>query len=74
MPKYIIYLEKYDEQLDREIGLEEVVECKDCEYWVETDVPIFHLCARGMTITTLGANDYCSRGERKKDAKRMDNQ
>ena len=47
----------------------EVVRCKDCEYWVETDVPIFHLCARGMTITTLNADDYCSRGKKKEDAK-----
>ena len=30
MPRYIISLEKYDEQLDREIGLEELVMCKDC--------------------------------------------
>ena len=32
MPKYIISLEKFDEQLDREIGLEELVMCKDCKY------------------------------------------
>ena len=50
------------------VDAEPVMRCKDCEYWVETDVPIFHLCARGMTITTLNADDYCSRGKKKKDA------
>ena len=59
--------------LNKPSDAEPVVRCKDCEYWVETDVPIFHLCARGMTITTLSANDYCSRGKRKEDAERMGN-
>lgn len=67
MPRYIISLEKFDEQLDREIGLEEVVMCKDC--WYSSVIPqemqnvgewhCEYWCAE------MHGNDFCSCGKKK---------
>lgn len=40
----------------------EVVRCKDCIYWRDSD----HTCKHSFTSPKC-ANDYCSKGERKDD-------
>ena len=61
MPKYIISLEKFDEQLDREVGLEELVECKDCKYYEEYKSGEYG-CWR-MILDPAEPTDFCSKGE-----------
>ena len=67
MPKYIISLEKFDEQLDREVGLEELVLCRDCKWYTQFknilggEFPEGECEGWGFTKP----DDYCSRGERK---------
>ena len=38
-----------------------VVRCKDCKWWRDTD----HTCKEHSIVSPMGANEYCSRGERK---------
>ena len=61
MPKYIISLEEFDEQLDREVGLEELVECKDCKYYEEYKSGEYG-CWR-MILDPAEPTDFCSKGE-----------
>lgn len=39
----------------------EVVRCKDCRYWRDTD----HTCREHSLVSPMTAKDYCSKGERK---------
>ena len=66
MPKYIISLAKFDEQLDREVGLEELVMCKDCKHYKEFEGEM-ECWARPMMFPRE-PNDFCSMGERRQDA------
>lgn len=71
MPRYVISLEQFDEQLDREIGLEELVMCKDCIHNYHNMIPCpenWHECAEFIELPITG-DFYCAKGERKEDAK-----
>ena len=70
MPKYIISLEQFDEQLDREIGLEELVMCKDCKYYEEYKNGEYRCWA--MILDPAKPTDFCSYGKRRKDGQRVD--
>ena len=37
----------------------EVVRCKDCKYWRDD-----HTCREHSLVSPMGANEFCSRGER----------
>ena len=37
----------------------EVVRCKDCKYWRND-----HTCHEHSLVSPMGANEFCSRGER----------
>ncbi len=39
----------------------EVVRCKDCKWWRDTD----HTCKEHSLVSPMGAEEFCSRGERK---------
>lgn len=68
MPKYIISLEQFDEQLDREIGLEEVVRCKDCKYYLQSNEKCELIDTRlhfYETDNTWTGDCFCSWGERR---------
>lgn len=39
----------------------DVVRCKDCKWWRDTD----HTCKEHSLVSPMGANEFCSRGERK---------
>ena len=65
MPWYIIRLEKFDEQLDREIGIEEVVMCKNCKYAHMTNGGEYYC---NVCVMYLDGDFYCAFGERKEDA------
>lgn len=39
----------------------EVVRCKDCKYWRDD-----HTCREHSLVSPMGANEFCSRGERGK--------
>ena len=74
MPRYIISLEKFDEQLDREIGLEEVVMCKDCKYYgSDWWIGDCHHKQWGdgwgnYPPPTVTEDGFCAWGERREDA------
>lgn len=40
-------------------GFVEVVRCKDCKYWGDD-----HTCHEHSLVSPMGANEFCSRGER----------
>ena len=37
----------------------EVVRCRDCKYWRDD-----HTCHEHSLVSPMGANEFCSRGER----------
>ena len=37
----------------------EVVRCRDCKYWRDD-----HTCREHSLVSPMGANEFCSRGER----------
>ena len=39
----------------------EVVRCKDCKWWRDTD----HTCKEHSLVSPMRAEEFCSRGERK---------
>lgn len=68
MPKYIISLVKFDEQLDRKIGLEDLVMCKDCKKYIPCQkLPIGTSKWCDLFDRATCEMNYCSWGERKED-------
>lgn len=79
-PNYIVYVkplckpgiyitskwldEKKDQYANVFIDDKPLIRCKDCKYWEEESKDRFY-CERTMFWTTMDADDFCSRGERK---------
>ena len=65
---YFIPKEEYNIPLVNE-GIQEgrkLVFCKDCKYWQQESKDRFY-CERTIFWTTMDADDFCSRGEKKDD-------
>lgn len=53
----------YDEIFIGVIRLnKELIRCKDCKWWREDSD---HTCHEHSLVSPMGANEFCSRGERK---------
>ena len=65
MPKYIISLEKFDEQLDREVGLEELVECKDCKFMEIEQSGKYLVAICPFRKQILNPSGFCDLAERR---------
>lgn len=55
---------------EKDMALEElealrdkIVLCKDCKYWNKIDKAMY--CTRHISIMHMGADDFCSRGEKR---------
>ena len=46
-------------KIAEESGMVEVVRCKDCKHWRDD-----HTCHEHSLVSPMGANEFCSRGER----------
>lgn len=52
-------------------SLQEVVMCKDCKYWQDSEVGIVEcpICTRIYDMVfEMGADDYCSKGKRREES------
>lgn len=58
MSKAMSLSEVITEIIDR-CDLVSVVRCKDCKYWRDD-----HTCREHSLVSPMGANEFCSRGER----------
>lgn len=52
-------------------SLQEVVMCKDCKYWQDSEVGVVEcpICTRiHDMVFEIGADDYCSKGKRREES------
>jgi len=68
MPRYQIFLNEFDEQLDRTIGLNELITCENCKYWSGSKYSNPHeidFVCEYWASDGLMWNDFCSKAEEK---------
>ena len=59
--EYIVRETEYPLGCTKEEEVCELVRCKDCKWWRDTD----HTCKEHSLVSPMRAEEFCSRGERK---------